>query len=337
MLRLALLPHQHIASTTTGSLSTTSSSSTSATTSMATKGLTAAQFRGCLHVPPGQKEQCACCDGAQSFYGDGQPNGYSHSVCAHGVAAASVCLHDVPLSRCPGEGKLKCGVFCHCTAPKKCGEDQAQAVPTVRELYKSGAKTRALSSAMAATAARASEARRKVEFEFRGGYRAGSLGEAIAPGDLVEGEHGDVLAVKAALAAGGRPNASWVAEKGAAGEWSSEEADRFWGTPLMCAAQQGHLQVMELLVKAGANIKEADRYGWTALTWAVMKGENAAVRFLLQNHADPKKPDIDGNSVAAGVTKAEDGARFPGFAAAYAENDRPPHASGRSIVDMTSR
>jgi uncharacterized protein len=58
-------------------------------------------------------------------------------------------------------------------------------------------------------------------------------------------------------------------------------------TALHWAAYQDDLEIEELLVRAGANVKAANRYGVTPLSLACTNGNSAMVELLLQAGADP--------------------------------------------------
>jgi hypothetical protein len=57
-------------------------------------------------------------------------------------------------------------------------------------------------------------------------------------------------------------------------------------TPLLCAAENGHTAVMQLLLKNGANIEARGYLGRTPLSWASKNGHAAAVQQLLKNGAN---------------------------------------------------
>jgi ankyrin repeat protein len=49
-------------------------------------------------------------------------------------------------------------------------------------------------------------------------------------------------------------------------------------TPLMIAAQQGHIEIVTLLINRGANVEARTEYGWTALIRASCIGRLAIVK-----------------------------------------------------------
>ncbi len=57
-------------------------------------------------------------------------------------------------------------------------------------------------------------------------------------------------------------------------------------TPLFAAVKNGHLALMEVLLKAGAAVDQATPSGWTALFFAALAGNAAAVKALLSRGAN---------------------------------------------------
>ena len=51
-------------------------------------------------------------------------------------------------------------------------------------------------------------------------------------------------------------------------------------TPMHCAARNGHLKVIQCLIKNGANINANDTDGWTPLRLAKFKGKIKVAEFL---------------------------------------------------------
>jgi ankyrin repeat protein len=88
-----------------------------------------------------------------------------------------------------------------------------------------------------------------------------------------------------------------------------DEPDQATGrTALLWAAREGHPEVIELLLLAGASVEVQDRIGKTALSTAAETGRTDAVRLLLDNDANINHRDRVGGSPllwAAGLGNAE--------------------------------
>lgn len=67
--------------------------------------------------------------------------------------------------------------------------------------------------------------------------------------------------------------------------------ERFF--PLYIAAQRGHTEVVEILIKNGANVNENDN-GWTPLQTASLKGREKVVEVLLKNGANINEKNASG-------------------------------------------
>ena len=65
-------------------------------------------------------------------------------------------------------------------------------------------------------------------------------------------------------------------------------------TALMCASMNGHLQVVELLLKDNADVNAQEEDGFTALMVASENGHTQVVELLLKEHADIKLQTNDG-------------------------------------------
>ena len=55
--------------------------------------------------------------------------------------------------------------------------------------------------------------------------------------------------------------------------------------PLMVASKKGNLELVKLLIKAGANVNLSDNEGWTPLIAAAHKGHKDVCKALLDNGA----------------------------------------------------
>lgn len=65
-------------------------------------------------------------------------------------------------------------------------------------------------------------------------------------------------------------------------------------TALICAVQEGHWEVAECLLAAGASIDQPDGKGRTALMAAAAEGHLGVMELLLSKGADPKRTDREG-------------------------------------------
>ena len=59
----------------------------------------------------------------------------------------------------------------------------------------------------------------------------------------------------------------------------------------MVAAQEGHLEVVNQLIAANAQIKARNLLGHTALYMAAFKGQSECISVLLRNGASPNSTD----------------------------------------------
>ena len=75
-------------------------------------------------------------------------------------------------------------------------------------------------------------------------------------------------------------------------------------------AQSGHLNIVEMLIKAGCDINETDKNKWTPLMNACYWANQEACLALLKAGADPNIKNIDGRTalheVCRSPTKKED-------------------------------
>src|SRR5207253_11286212 len=80
------------------------------------------------------------------------------------------------------------------------------------------------------------------------------------------------------------------------------------GTPFTLAFEAGHLDVVQALIKAGADadpyqvrkdVNAQDGSGDTPLVHAAKRGDIASIRALVQLGADPNAPDMSGRTFLA--------------------------------------
>ena len=101
------------------------------------------------------------------------------------------------------------------------------------------------------------------------------------PGELREAaSKGDVEGVRALLRAGAD------CDDCAAGSRDDSDSDLDGDTALMVASENGHRDVVELLVGAGADVNQVDEDGWTALMCASNNGHREVVEALVGAGAD---------------------------------------------------
>lgn len=55
--------------------------------------------------------------------------------------------------------------------------------------------------------------------------------------------------------------------------------------PVIIAAREGHIDIIEFFLLKGLSVNEVDKIGWTLLHYAAWKGNSEAVRFLIQKNA----------------------------------------------------
>ena len=74
----------------------------------------------------------------------------------------------------------------------------------------------------------------------------------------------------------------WLSEQGA----EKDKADNNGSTPLVHAACNGHLTVVEWLLEQGADVNKADKEGWTALHYVVNFQNSKLITCLMNWGAD---------------------------------------------------
>jgi uncharacterized protein len=89
---------------------------------------------------------------------------------------------------------------------------------------------------------------------------------------------------------------------GSAGRPNYRKLNRYGGTALIPACHYGHVDTVRLLLQQSQiDVDHANRLGWTGLLEAVILGDGGPtyveiVRLLLAHHANPNKPDSQGQS-----------------------------------------
>ncbi|XP_053200962.1 myotrophin-like [Panonychus citri] len=76
-------------------------------------------------------------------------------------------------------------------------------------------------------------------------------------------------------------------------------------TPVIYAADYGQKEILEYLIKIGANVNSTDKHGITALLAAIWEGHTDCVKLLLDSGADTKLKTPDGKSYLEVADKAE--------------------------------
>ncbi len=125
----------------------------------------------------------------------------------------------------------------------------------------------------------------------------------------------------------------YLLQRGADTEGTSLLCDE---TALQAAAMRGDVDILEMLVAAGADINHRDCNGQTALMHACEKGEQAAVEFLLTRGADPAFQDGYGRTAEtfAAQSEKEDARRLHTLCAG--KGGAMPAAPGRPSVPPTA-
>eukprot|EP00842_Homolaphlyctis_polyrhiza_P006052 jgi/Hompol1/6448/HPOL_001713-RA len=82
-----------------------------------------------------------------------------------------------------------------------------------------------------------------------------------------------------------------------------DAADEDGTTALISAACFGHVDIINILVEAGAQVDQKDKNGWTALMWACANGYEEAAKLLIEFGADKQAKSSRGRSIVDLSTK----------------------------------
>ena len=77
-----------------------------------------------------------------------------------------------------------------------------------------------------------------------------------------------------------------------------KSTNRFGGTALIPASERGHVETVRTLIKAGVDVDHVNKLGWTALLEAIMLGDGGErhrqiVQLLVKANANVNLPDRD--------------------------------------------
>lgn len=93
-------------------------------------------------------------------------------------------------------------------------------------------------------------------------------------------------------------------------------------TPLFAATVAGRLEVIRLLLAAGAEVDVADDHGRTPLLYAALHGQSAAALLLVRGGADPRRADEVGRTPLSVATSLGHRLVLASFQAAAAGKSR---------------
>ena len=81
--------------------------------------------------------------------------------------------------------------------------------------------------------------------------------------------------------------------------------DEYGKTALICATDMGYKDILELLIKGGANLNIQDEYGKTALIYSAQTGYKDVVELLIKGGADLNIQEENSNTALEIAAKME--------------------------------
>ncbi|UZJ53864.1 hypothetical protein CBS101457_003184 [Exobasidium rhododendri] len=125
-------------------------------------------------------------------------------------------------------------------------------------------------------------------------------------------------------------------------DWDNIRDDEGTG-PLNLAASSGHAEIVQMLVRNGADVDERDALGWTPLMWATNCSNLPLVSFLLSHGANIEAKSFKGATCEDFILSSTSGRQssshtsdlfVPGRSSSSPTSKRPlsPHSSDRQLI-----
>ena len=77
---------------------------------------------------------------------------------------------------------------------------------------------------------------------------------------------------------------------------SKDQDDDEKNTPLHTASQKGHLEIVKILIRLGANVNAKNEEDWTPLNSAAESGEFEVMKYLIEHGAKVNTKNYDGDT-----------------------------------------